>query len=187
MNFGRCPGNPVNLCSNAAVKRFLDHMLTDKGFHILYHRSGSLTDKDNAVVDHYEIISGEGIYDDLFINTHHEMNIWIPPDGYLFDKRIELKRLDWRGYDQSYTAEREITVEERFIYQDKWPEDWEEIMRVFQELPPLERYLYCSSGEDHYVVNFPFPLINEILDNLDFKISSSMKEWIVSAIIPRKC
>jgi hypothetical protein len=187
MNFGKCPGNPVNLSGKTAAKKYLDHLLTDKGFHILYHRPGSLNDKDCAMVDHFEIITGEGKYDDLFIDTHHEMNIWVPPMGYLFDQKIELKKLDKRGYDQSYTTEREMTVEERYIYNSKWPEEWEEIMRIFHELPPLERYLYCSSGEDYYVENFPFPVIYEILDNLDVEISPSMKEWIISAIKPREC
>jgi hypothetical protein len=187
MNFGRCPENPVKLSSRTAAKKYLDHLLTDKGFHILYHRPGSRNDKDIATVDHYEIMSGEGVYDDLFIDTPGEIDIWMPPKGYLFDPKIELKKLGWRGYDLSYTAEREITVEERFIYRDKWPDDWEEIMRIFHELPPLERYLYCSSGEEYYVENFPFTLIDELLDNLDIKISLAMKDWIVSAIKPRGC
>jgi hypothetical protein len=187
MNFGKCPENPVNLSSKAAAKKYLDHLLTDKGFHILYHRPGSLNDKESVTVDRYEIITGEGIYDDLFIDTQCEMDMWVPPEGYLFDPKIELKKLGWRGYDQSYTDEREITVEEQFIYQDEFYGDWEESMRFYHGLPRLERYLKCSSGEDGYVENFPFPLIEEILDNLDINLTVAMKEWIISAIKPRGC
>jgi hypothetical protein len=187
MNFGKCPGNPVNLSSKTAAKKYFDHLLTDKGFHILYHRPGSRNDKDSASVDHYEIITGEGTYDDLFIVTHGEMDIWVPPEGYLFDPKIELKRLDLPENNHMYLDESEISVERKYIREDKWPDDWQEILRIFHELPPLERYLYCSSGEDYYVENFPFPMIEDILDNLDVYLTPAMKKWIISGIEPREC
>jgi hypothetical protein len=131
-------------------------------------------------------MTGGGEYDDLFFNLHHDSDSWFPPEGYLFVPEIVLKPLGLPGYDQCYTAEKEIDVERKYIFRDADTGDWEENMRFFQGLPRLERYLYYSSGEDGYVENFPFPLIDEILDNLDIEISPVMKDWIISTIKPRE-
>jgi hypothetical protein len=131
-------------------------------------------------------MTGEGGYDDLFFNLHHDSDSWIPPEGYFFVPEVELKPLNLPGYEQIYTKEREFLVDGKFIFQDTNAGNWEDDMRFFGQLPPLERYLYHSYGEDDFVENFPFPLIDEILDNLDFKISPVMKDWIISAIKPRE-
>jgi hypothetical protein len=186
MNYGKGPGNPVILSSRAAVKRFLDHLVTDQGFHLLYHWCGSVSGNNEDNIDYFEIFTGGGEYDDLFFNLHNRSDIWIPPAGYLFVPEIELKPLGIPEYDRCYTAEKEITVERKYIFRDADTGDWEENMRFFQGLPRLERYLYYSSGEDGYTENFPFPLIDEILDNLDIEISHVMKDWIISPIKPRE-
>ena len=83
-NYGKSIDNPVLLYSIPASIIFLNNLVTVKGYHIFYHRIGSRHRKDKQIIDHYEIMSTDGQYDDIYINIYNERSTWKPPEGYLF-------------------------------------------------------------------------------------------------------
>ena len=89
-DYGKNPGNPLQLNSIVASRLFLNTLVNAAGYHIVYHRLGSLPCRDDRpVIDHYEIMTSDNHYDDLFINIYNETNSWIPPDGYLFEDNLD--------------------------------------------------------------------------------------------------
>ena len=51
-NYGKSIDNPVLLNSIPASIIFLNNLVTDKGYHIFYHRIGSRHGKDKQIIDH---------------------------------------------------------------------------------------------------------------------------------------
>jgi hypothetical protein len=193
LKYGKCPENPINLNSITASRVFLVNLLTSSGFHILYHRMGSLL-SGKFPVDHYEIMSSGNEYDDLYINIYNETNAWIPPDGYLFDSRLEICLFYLSEYELSEINETEIEVNDRYLFQKEWHDDPEALVERANMVPPLEIFLEESFGRTGRVNNFPYPLIDELLhdhelcsaENLDRVLQSVCHRDITNTNIENK-
>lgn len=67
--YGKSLENPANFnCVRASII-FLNTLVTTEGYHITYHRPGSLENSHKVIIDHYETISGDNRYDDIYILT----------------------------------------------------------------------------------------------------------------------
>jgi hypothetical protein len=67
--YGKSPENPVNLNSIPASIIFRNNLVTEKGYHLVYHRKGSLSGLDYKPIDHYEIMTSTYmmIFSSIFI------------------------------------------------------------------------------------------------------------------------
>ena len=123
-NYGMSIDNPVLLNSIPASVIYLNNLVTDKGYHIFYHRIGSRSRKDHQIIDHYEIMSTDGHYDDIFINIYNERSTWRPPEGYLFDSLPDMMcdQLMKRENLEYLDEEDIISFDDCFVLTDRLPD-----------------------------------------------------------------
>ena len=183
MKYGKHTEAPIMLNSITASRLYLNNLVTDKGLHILYHRIGSMFAGEHPV-DHYEIMSSDNLYEDLYISIYNDTNKWIPPMGYFFESSLEYAWDNLTEYQQSEINETEIEIDEKYIYQDKGTDDQDEELKKVKMLPDLEIYLDESFGTNGYVENFPYPLIEELIQN-HFMFSIKKMETVLSLTKPR--
>lgn len=176
--YGRTPGNPVRLNSISASRKYLDCLVTVEGFHIVYHRPGSVN--DDQIIDHYEIMDTSGRYDDIYISLYNEENSWIPPVGYLFEKRIEIYWFESNEDLQLQIDELETCVDSLYLYNE--PDvNIEEYFLGNPWLPALEFLLDESMGDTSRIKGFPFPLLEMLADQSPF-LTSEKRHEILSSV-----
>jgi hypothetical protein len=154
-------GNLVKLNSIAASRFYLNNLVTTEGFHIIYHRRGSMSGLDGGgPIDHYEIMSSANKYDDIYISIYNETNTWIPPKGYLFEYDLNIMKDSLPDYDLEEIGEQEIRVDDNYIFKDK-SFNFDEEIRHVEKLPPLELAMDNSFGTNMFVRDFPNAVIKE--------------------------
>lgn len=183
MKYGKHPETPIKLNSITASRVYLNNLVTEKGLHILYHRTGSMLTGEHPV-DHYEIMSSDNQYDDLYISIYNDTNEWIPPKGYYFESGLEYAWDNLTEYQQSEINEAEIEIDEKYIYLDKFADNLDEELEKVKMMPALEIYLDDSYGTNSWVKNFPYPLIEELMRN-QFLYSNDKMKTVLSSIQPR--
>ena len=187
-NYGKSIDNPVLLNSIPASIIFLNNLVTDKGYHIFYHRIGSRHGKDKQIIDHYEIMSTDGQYDDIYINIYNERSTWRPPEGYLFASLPDMMcdQLMRRENLEELDEEDIISFDDCFVYTDRLPDaiDFDSMSEFNKLLPPLERVTLDSYGSNQHYENFPFSLIREYLAGICV-LSAEGADKIIAEIPPR--
>lgn len=133
---GKSPEYPIRLSSIESSLYYLDCLVTEKGFNILYHRAGSIYEY-GKIIDHYELIDGEGNYDDIYIDIYAEEDLMIPPKGYLFNATV-------------------LFADEMHIAEDCILESCE---------GKLQDYLLESYGVNYRDTEFPNSLIDNMIEN----------------------
>ena len=165
-NYGKSPENPIQLNSIPASRFFLNHLITPEGCHLVYHRPGSLSSsKFGHPIDHYELMTADNQYLDLYINIYNETNTWIPPEGYLFDEEIRFYPVGIDDYDLEEINEQDITIEDQFILFEKPFDDLEDEYVDDSKSPSvLDMFLCYNFGVNSKVANFPKTLIVEAIE-----------------------
>ena len=185
-NYGKCIENPVNLNSIPASMIFLKNLVTDKGLHIVFHRTGSKMNSDQKHIDQYEIMSTDGHYEDIYINIYNELSTWIPPTGFLFEslpdmmcdqlmKRENLEKLD---------EEDLINFDDKYVFTSPGPVELEAQIESNKALPLLERGMLESYGTNTNVEGFPFTLIAKYFLDV-FQIPPDKIDKYIADIQPR--
>mgnify|MGYP000940299387 CR=1 FL=1 len=187
-NYGKSIDNPVLLNSIPASAIFLNNLVTDKGYHIFYHRIGSRRRKDKQIIDHYEIMSTDGQYDDIYINIYNERSTWRPPEGYLFDNLPDMmcNQLMSRENLEELDEEDIISFDDCFVFTDRLPDaiDFDSMSEFNKLLPPLERLTMDSYGTSKHYENFPFSIVREYLVRI-YGLSNEKADKIIAEIPPR--
>lgn len=152
--YGRSPDNPVLLNSVQLSLEYMNNLVTTEGLHIVYHRLGSSFTENP--VDHYELLTTDLKYDDIYISIYAENVLLVPPEGYLFES----------FFDIFYQFEEDdfYYIEDKYIYLDK--HESSDIITSTdknQLLPPLERILLNSGGSNMRDRNFPFTSIESLV------------------------
>lgn len=161
-DYGLSIDNPIHTTCIEATTAFIENLVTDKGYHFLYHRkesiSGYFTDngfvQTEHPVDHYQLFDGEKKLHDLYFSVYHDENLMIPPQGFKF-------RFDEIGY---YDADDQCfinTIDELHVF------DMNSITNIFKylgEAPILEQFLYLNLGTNMYVDDFPESLLKTFLE-----------------------
>jgi hypothetical protein len=204
--YAKCVENPVRLNCIMASRMFLRSMVTREGLHIVFHRLGSVTNKSTPKpVDHYEIMVSDNRYDDVFIEIYSETNQWIPPEGYLFDKSLDMMMMEFLDFDDENREafNPEDGIDEKFIYTREAPVDPDQSMDTLIEgldqLPPLERIIFESFGNvNRYLDDFPFGLIrryigdkapwfedrqDEVLAGIKPREDTGLERWITGRLL----
>ena len=186
--YGKCPENPVNLNSIPASVIFLNNLVSVKeGYHIIYHRLGSVYHNE-INIDHYEIMSGDNQYDDIYINIYNEISNWTPPKGYLFENFPEsmFRQLVDREYPEIPGETDIIDFDGKYVFNDPSPVgfDIEDISESLKLLPPLERVMLSSYGTNGWVENFPHSMIRELLSD-HYELTPDKVKEVLLAVRPR--
>lgn len=153
--YGRAPDNPVLLNSVQLSLEYMNNLVTTEGLHIVYHRIGSIITETNPV-DHYELLTTDLKYDDIYISIYAENVLLVPPEGYLFESNFMM----FIEFDEEECND----IEDKYIYCDKI--DHSDISAVIENnklLPPLERILFNSGGSNMRDRNFPFTSIESLV------------------------
>ena len=173
--YGKEPENPVQLNSISAARLFLDHLITPEGYCIVYHRLGSLmVERFESPIDHYEIMTADNRYDDIFINIYNEANNWIPPTGYLFFQGILFYPEGINEYAIEEINEQVLSIEDKYLYYENFSDDSDEevtddyINEVLNEsddnTPLLDMFLCHNCGVNSRISDFPYSMIVRAID-----------------------
>jgi len=185
--YGRRPENPILLNSISASRLYLNKLITSSGCHLVYHRLGSLPAKKNQrPIDHYEIMTAENWYDDLYINVYNETNTWVPPEGYLFSEEILSFPKGLTNYEMENINELDLNIDLQYILYDKPFEDLEHENEDDSENSSiLELFLCRNFGENSKVANFPNPMIIEAIEP-EGDPENEFFSMVLKSIKPRK-
>ena len=172
--YGKTPETPILLNSVQASGHFLNNLVTEKGYHILYHRIGSMPGTENQpIIDHYEIMDSNNTYEDFYINAYNDKNILVPPAGYLFEYALM-----GEDYDE------ELEIDDEYIWRDPSEGDLELSIERVSLLPRLEIFMDNSQGTNMRLEGFPYSLIKDLMTS-HFAYTPEELENILSAIKPR--
>ena len=140
----------------------MKNLVTDKGLHIVYHRTGSIIIGNQNPLDHYEIMSTDGHYEDIYINIYNELSTWIPPMGFLFESlpHMMCDQLMERENLEKLEEEDLINFDDKYVFMSPLPDDFgDDNFEAIKALPVLERGMSESYGTNTCVEGFPFTLI----------------------------
>jgi hypothetical protein len=76
---------PIRLQSIADSHRYMDALLCENGFNILFHRLGSSSSSFGKPMDCYEVISVHGKRATIYVFCYAEKSEWVAPEGFKFD------------------------------------------------------------------------------------------------------
>lgn len=158
ISYGRAPENPVLLNSVRLSLTYLNNLVTTEGLHIVYHRLGSSFEGDHPV-DHYELLTADLKYDDIYISIYSENILLVPPEGYLFES-ASLFIIDYDDETEFFEIE-----DENLLYHDSGSTVIDEMIERNKLLPQLERMLFTSGGTNMHDQNFPYSTIRELTEN----------------------
>ena len=109
-NYGISEVNPIQLRSLDSVTIMLHNIVTESGFHLLYHFKDYILKPDSIIVV-IEVFSGNMRFYLLYFDISNEVDIWIAPSGFLFFRSwIECKDGDF-DHDQDYYLNRDESPE----------------------------------------------------------------------------
>ena len=149
--YGRTPEDPIQLGGIKDTVEFLNNLVTKKGYHIIYHRQGSMSRSKGKPVDIYEIMTTDKKFDVFYIDIYSKKNLLVPPNGYLFEYK--------------FCFDIDVDFDEKYKYIDKFPVDMEDLNslgKYLKKLPLFERHISESIGITCRINNFPYALIKEL-------------------------
>jgi len=146
--YGKTIDFPVKLSGIDNNLMFLENLITVDGYHILFHRDGSMR-HNGKVIDRYLILACDGRYEELYFDVYNEENVFIPPSGFLFESEVNFYHLD---------------VDEKYFGRFDIPDDQNELAEYIKKLPFLERYISRSYGTNMKLRPFPDQLIKEMIE-----------------------
>lgn len=162
-DYGLTLSNPVRLNSVTSSIAYLENLVTEKGYHFLYHRVGSLLcDLENESeepvmfdhpIDHYQLFDGDSKYHDIFINIYTDEIEWIPPKGFLFENIM----INYREDDYEF-----IIIDDEYVYNDDY--DFDNFETEAEKLPEFEKRLLNNFGINFCDSEFPFGVLKQYLE-----------------------
>lgn len=157
-NYGLVPENALKMSGIRASMTLLENIVTKDGFHILFHRpttvdSPDLSSENARIIDQYELISGDGMKYNLYIDIYNEVNLWIPPSGFMFE-------FDLLYYEDD-EDEIEVKIESKYVFDCELINldifDFYERNKKFE----IEKILTESWGVNFKTNNFPESIIEK--------------------------
>lgn len=109
--------NPIRVDGIRNSLKYLNNLVTEDGYNIIYHRLGSIN--DGKILDHYQCVDTGGRYHELYIDPYADEMMKIPPTGFLFQSSFF--DFDDTEVDDKYVYENNIDPEEYMDYLDTKP------------------------------------------------------------------
>jgi hypothetical protein len=167
-HYGKSIDNPLILQSFDAITPFLNNLITQEGYHIMYNK---LIDINTGTIPiyHFQVFSFKGKFDEIFISINNQETKFIPPHGY----HLELDKLTKFDFtDQSI----HLTNNENnnFFNSHKG--------LVFYKINVLEIIFSTSFGTLKTITNFPKDLIDQKILTGDIILSKAFYRRIVKQL-----
>jgi hypothetical protein len=169
--YGLSMDNPIQTTSVSASLNYLESLVTERGYHLLFHRVKSMCNTKEVFVDHYEIMTTENLYYDLYLSIYSEKDVFVPPSGFLFDSL--------------YISE-EFDVAQEYIFKEDWSEFDTELLQKMQELPYLEKFISRSFGRNGRLDDFPLTILDIMIEEGELLLFDKKKEDFYSKVIRRE-
>ena len=158
--YGLVPENALKMSGVRASITLLGNLVTKEGLHILFHRPETVLSPnlkfDNGnekIIDQYEVITGSGKVANLYIDIYNEVNLWIPPTGFMFE-------FDLLYYEDD-EDEIEVKIESKYVFDCELINldifDFYERNKKFE----IEKILTESWGVNFKTNNFPESIIEK--------------------------
>lgn len=172
--YGFIPSNPIMLSSVPSALEFMRSLVSANKCHILFHRKRSLIIKGSRPIDHYEVLTTDNQYFDIYINIYGKKDVFIPPQGFYFDDLCSYKLTSHK-------------INSKYFLVDEWGDMSDELLAKIRSLPILERFIDESIGTNSFFKNFPYDLIDLLIKdkvimlipkNLDLKSHIKARENI---------
>ena len=178
--YGKSPENPIILNSIPASRFYLNHLSTPEDCHLVYHRLGSLSSaKYDHPIDHYELMTADGRYDDLYINIYNQTNTWIPPEGYLFSEDIRLYPAGLNDYELEEINELVLNIEDQYIVFAKPFDDLEDESEDDSKSHSLLEMFLCKNyGVNSKVADFPLSMVLQAIDP-----EGDPEDWFLNKVL----
>ena len=109
--------NPIRVDGIRNSLKYLNNLVTEDGYNIIYHRLGSIN--DGKILDHYQCVDTGGRYHEFYIDPYADEMMKIPPTGFLFQSSFF--DFDDTEVDDKYVYENNIDPEEYMDYLDTKP------------------------------------------------------------------
>lgn len=142
-DYGLSLDNPIKLKDSESVITLLKHIVTDSGFHLLYHLKVYIS-KGNSNIEVYEIFSSIEKFYLLYFEVTNDIDVWIPPTGFLFQFGwIEhgVGNFIYHGQDCFYKGDESVEKPLAYFRSRNW-----EVLKI---------YLSNNYGVNYHCLNFP--------------------------------
>lgn len=155
-NYGLSEINPIKLSDSESVIEMLNSIITLRGFRILFHLIDYIV-KEKLIIEQYEIFTGDEKSFYLYFNVSWNVNVWIPPDGFIFFNEWVIcnDSLVYHGQDYYLTDncnfEKPITI-------------FDSMEKSFYGL-----FLFENMGVNYNCKDFPYSMYQMYLDKYTYE------------------
>jgi len=143
--------NPIRVDSIRNSLNYLNNLVTEEGYNIIYHRLGSI--HEEKILDHYQAVDTSGKYHEFYIDPYADEMMKIPPTGFLFQSSF----FDYHDiFDDT-------EIDEKYVYNDEVnPENFGDYLDYLENKPFAYRLITDSWGTN-FKTNFPEDVINMMI------------------------
>ena len=159
--------NPIRVDSIRNSLNYLNNLVTEEGYNIIYHRLGSI--HEEKILDHYQAVDTNGKYHEFYIDPYADEMMKIPPTGFLFER--------------SYFDYHDNEIDKKYIYNDEVDlENGEDYLDYLQTKPFAYRMISDSWGVN-FKVNFPEDVINMMVkENFIFTLDNEQLNKLIESL-----
>lgn len=141
--------NPIRVDSIRNSLNYLNNLVTEGGYNIIYHRLGSI--HEEKILDHYQAVDTSGKYHEFYIDPYADEMMKIPPTGFLFQNSF----FDYHDiFDDT-------EVDDKYVYENNI--DPEEYMD-YLDTKPFAFKMISDSWGTNFKTNFPEDVINMMIE-----------------------
>lgn len=141
--------NPIRVDSIRNSLKYLNNLVTEDGYNIIYHRLGSI--HEEKILDHYQCVDTNGRYHELYIDPYADEMMKIPPTGFLFQS----------SFFDYHDIFNDTEVDDKYVYENNIDPD--EYMD-YLDTKPFAFKMISDSWGTNFKTNFPEDVINMMIE-----------------------
>lgn len=141
--------NPIRVDGIRNSLKYLNNLVTEGGYNIIYHRLGSI--HEEKILDHYQCVDTNGRYHELYIDPYADEMMKIPPTGFLFQS----------SFFDYHDIFNDTEVDDKYVYENNI--DTEEYMD-YLDTKPFAFKMVSDSWGTNFKTNFPEDVINMMIE-----------------------
>jgi hypothetical protein len=140
--------NPIRVDSIRNSLKYLNNLVTEDGYNIIYHRLGSI--HEEKILDHYQAVDTSGKYHEFYIDPYADEMMKIPPTGFLFQS----------SFFDYHDIFNDTEVDDKYVYENNIDPD--EYMD-YLDTKPFAFKMISDSWGTNFRTNFPEDVINMMI------------------------
>ena len=141
--------NPIRVDGIRNSLKYLNNLVTEDGYNIIYHRLGSIN--DGKILDHYQAVDTAGRYHEFYIDPYADEMMKIPPTGFLFQS----------SFFDYHDIFNDTEVDDKYVYENNIePEEYMDYL----DTKPFAFKMISDSWGTNFKTNFPEDVINMMIE-----------------------